>query len=118
MKDEHLIAFGRRVRRIRTVLGLTTNELAARSGMTVSQLVSIEGGRCALTLKMVQALIQGLGCAPKVLLRATAVRSSLTLEDLAERWALFEPASPEVQAAALAILRNVARKRRPPTVDR
>lgn len=118
MIDEHQIAFGCRVRRIRTVLGLTQDELAARSGLTVGQIAAVEGGRCALTLRIVAALIRGLGCAPKVLLRTAAFRRPLSLHDLADRKVLFEAASPEVQAAAMAILRYASKKRQPPTVER
>ncbi|HLM74669.1 MAG TPA: hypothetical protein VK459_18305, partial [Polyangiaceae bacterium] len=47
MKDEQLIGFGCRVRRIRTVLGLTVEELALRAGLKVRQVVSIERGAFA-----------------------------------------------------------------------
>jgi transcriptional regulator with XRE-family HTH domain len=115
MKDEHLIAFGCRVRRIRTVLGLTGEDLAGRSGLQVSQVAAVERGDYALTLAVVLALIKGLGCAPRVLLRAPALRRALSLEVLSEEAGdLFRPVSPEVQAAILTLMRAVARKRSRP----
>jgi transcriptional regulator with XRE-family HTH domain len=109
MKDEHLIAFGCRVRRIRTVLGLTVEDLAGRSGLQVSQVAAVERGDYALTLAVVLALIKGLGCAPRVLLRAPCKRVSDEEEEgRADR--LFQPVSPEVQAAVLQILRAIGRK--------
>jgi DNA-binding XRE family transcriptional regulator len=115
MKDEQLIGFGCRVRRIRTVLGLTVEELALRAGLKVRQVVSIERGEYTLTLATILALIRGLGCAPKVLLRTPAIRRSLTLAEVAEEMGgLFTPVAPEVQAAVLTLVRAVATKRSSP----
>jgi transcriptional regulator with XRE-family HTH domain len=109
MKDEHKITFGRRVRRIRTVLGLTIEELALRAGLSPLQVTLVEQGECALTPVVVLSLIRGLGCAPRVLLRAPCKRVSDEEEEgRADR--LFQPVSPEVQAAVLQILRAIGRK--------
>jgi transcriptional regulator with XRE-family HTH domain len=118
MKDEHLIAFGCRVRRLRTALGLTVEDLARRSGLEVRQIVSIEGGEFALTKLVVFALIRGLGCAPHVLLRTPEIQRRIGLHYAAEQAGrLFDAAPPEVQLSVRLILRALAKRRARPAPD-
>jgi transcriptional regulator with XRE-family HTH domain len=102
------LAFGREVRRRRSTLGLTLEQLAERSDLTPNYIGSVENGRRDPSLSTVLALAKGLGVGPAELLGSG--------EDLGPRPTeaamLLETLTPELQQAVLELLRVLARKRR------
>ena len=106
--DEQRLIFGTKVWKVRTLFGLTTAEVAERSGLTRKQIVSIEHGECHCTLEMVLALAKGVGVEPEMLFRMWITARPLCLDELAAMpGSLFNAASPEIHEAVMAILRCI-----------
>lgn len=62
--DPDLLSFGQAVRRRRTALGLSQEELADRAGLHRNYIGGIERGERNVGIKAVFALAIGLECAP------------------------------------------------------
>ena len=62
--DPELVAFGRRVRKLREAAGMTQEELAHAAGLHWTYVGQIERGERNLTYKNVLKLARGLGIAP------------------------------------------------------
>jgi transcriptional regulator with XRE-family HTH domain len=102
------LAFGREVRRRRSTLGLTLEQLAERSDLTPNYIGSVENGRRDPSLSTVLALAKGLGVGPAELLGGRDDLGPVATEAAA----LMEQVSPDLQVAVLELLRVLARKRR------
>jgi transcriptional regulator with XRE-family HTH domain len=102
------LAFGREIRRRRSTLGLTLEQLAERSDLTPNYIGSVENGRRDPSLSTVLALAKGLGVGPAELLGSRDDLGPLATEAAT----LIEHLPPELQAAVLELLRVLARKRR------
>ena len=63
-QDDLLRKFGRRITHLREQLGLTIDELAARSGVGAEEIALIEGGEIDFQVTVVYALARGLGVKP------------------------------------------------------
>lgn len=79
-KDDPLAVFGRKVRRLRGARRMSVEDLAARSGLSVSSVVAIEAGESALPVSVIRALVKGLSVSPDELLRGLPVLSRSTDE--------------------------------------
>jgi len=62
--DETLQQLGRRMREVRTSLGLTLRQLAARTGLSASMLCHIEKGQANPTTQSLAAIADALHCLP------------------------------------------------------
>jgi transcriptional regulator with XRE-family HTH domain len=102
------LAFGREVRRRRSTLGLTLEQLAERSDLTPNYIGSVENGRRDPSLSTVLALAKGLDVGPAELLGGSGDFGPLATEAAA----LLEHLTPELQNAVVELLRVLARKRR------
>jgi len=63
-RDAELIAFGERLRALRTAAGLTQEQLADQAGLHWTYIGQIERGERNLTYKNVRKLARGLGVKP------------------------------------------------------
>jgi transcriptional regulator with XRE-family HTH domain len=106
--DPPYLAFGREVRRLRSTLGLTLEQLAERSELTPNYIGSVENGRRDPSLSTVLALAKGLGVGAGELLGG---RSDLGPQ-ASEAACLLESLTPELQDAVLSLLRVLTRRRR------
>ena len=102
------LKFGREVRRRRTALGITLEQLAERSGLTPNYIGTVENDRRDPSLSTIGALARGLGVPPGELLGGVGELSPEAIE--AAR--LFETLPPEVQVAVAGLLRALQRRRR------
>lgn len=68
LKDKRLIKFGEHVHAMREKLGLSVNDVAARSYLSKSDLVSIEQGKKNFGFTTLLELCKGLGVKPQDLL--------------------------------------------------
>lgn len=99
--------FGRRVRALRTRLGLTQKQLASRCGKTFAtqRVGEIERGHMNCTLQTVAALCKGLGCEPLELFlfetRRPSRKTLLPDERLTDLW---RAADDETKAKLLRVL--------------
>ena len=59
--EELLLAFGKRVRELRTAKGLSMEKLAELAGIEYSQVSRIEFGQINTTISTAHAVAQGLG---------------------------------------------------------
>lgn len=116
MNEEEIIDFGSKVRLFRTALALELEELAARSGLKISEIIAIEEGTFPLTRPVISALVQALTDAPSTLFQTpaaaaatTTTKGSLSAEPGTVAGDLFDAAPPEAQEAALAILREIGK---------
>ena len=96
------------MRRRREAAELTLEQLAERAGLSANYVGSIENGQRDPSLSTVLALAKGLRIAPAELLGGVKELGPVGVE--AGR--LIESAPPDVQRAALDLLRAVARRRR------
>jgi XRE family transcriptional regulator, regulator of sulfur utilization len=106
--DPAYLAFGREVRRRRSTLGLTLEQLAERSDLTPNYIGSVENGRRDPSLSTVLALAKGLGVKPAELLGGEEHLSPRPTEAAM----LLETLPAELQQGVLELLRVLARKRR------
>lgn len=67
-KDKRLVIFGAHVRTLRESLGLSPNDIAGRTTLSKSDILSIELGNKNLALTTLLELAKGLGVSPKELL--------------------------------------------------
>lgn len=67
-KDKRLVIFGEHVRMLRENLGLTPNDIAGRSTLSKTDILSIEQGSKNLAFTTLLELAKGLGVSPKELL--------------------------------------------------
>lgn len=67
-KDKRLVIFGEHVRTLRENLGLSHNDIAGRTSLSKSDLLSIEQGSKNLAFTTLLELAKGLGVSPKELL--------------------------------------------------
>lgn len=104
--DPAYLAFGREVRRRRSTLGLTLEQLAERSELTPNYIGSVENGRRDPSLSTVLALAKGLEVAPAELLGSRDDLGPVA----AEAAALIEGLTPELQQAVFELLRVLTRK--------
>lgn len=98
------VTFGCEVRRRRSALGLTLEQLAERSGLTPNYIGTVENGRRDPSLSTVLALAEGLGVPAGELLGGVGELGPVSNEVAA----LVETLTPELQAAILALLRAMA----------
>jgi transcriptional regulator with XRE-family HTH domain len=68
-KDPELVAFGRRLRKLRKAAGMTQEELAHAAGLHWTYVGQIERGERNLTYKNVAKLARGLGLEATELVR-------------------------------------------------
>jgi len=102
------VSFGRAVRKKRTSLQLTLEQLAERAGLTPNFVGSVENGQRDPSLSTVLALAKGLHT-PVGELLAPAKESSPEALELAR---LFETLPADVQDSVLRLVRTLARRRR------
>jgi transcriptional regulator with XRE-family HTH domain len=102
------VDFGREVRRRRKALGLTLEELAERADLTPNYLGTVEAGKRDPSLSTVMGIAHGLRVPAGELLGGATELGPAGVE----AGKLYEEAAPDVQAAVLALLRAVAKKRR------
>lgn len=99
--------FGKRVRELRTRLGLTQNELAQRCGgkFAMQRVGEIERGHMNCTLQTIRALCRGLGCEALDLFLFGSFRAGrkLTLPDT-RLMDLWQAADEKAKAKVLRIL--------------
>lgn len=98
------------MRRRRSALGLTLEQLAERSGLTPNYIGTVENGQRDPSLSTVLALAKGLGVTPAELIGGGAELSPIAMEAAM----LFGTLTPEVQTAMLDLLRLLSRRRRSP----
>lgn len=67
-KDRRLVIFGEHVRTLRENLGLSPNDIAGRTSLSKSDILSIEQGSKNLAFTTLLELAKGLGVNPKELL--------------------------------------------------
>jgi transcriptional regulator with XRE-family HTH domain len=112
MNEETILDFGLKVRQFRTALALKVEDLAALSGLKVSEIIAIEQGTFPLTHPVVAALVEALIDAPSMLFQTPAAgptKGSLSADTGTVAGGLFDAASPEVQEATLSLLREIAK---------
>ncbi len=102
------LTFGREVRRRRSALGLTLEQLAERSGLTPNYIGTVENGRRDPSLSTVLALAKGLGVTAGELVGGMSETSHTSTEVLN----IMQSLSPELQEALLEFLRVLARRRK------
>lgn len=102
------LAFGGEIRRRRIAHGLTLEQLAERAGLTPNYVGSVEIGRRDPSLSTVLALARGLELEPGDLLGASREISAPALEAAQ----LVESMPVEAQAALVAFLRQMVKRRR------
>ncbi len=104
------LELGRRVRELRTRLGLTQKQLARRCGgkFAMQRIGEIERGHMNCTLQTIQALCRGLGCEPVELFLFGAPRGGrkVTLPD-ARLTDLWSAADDPTKAKLLRVLREL-----------
>lgn len=108
MRNLAPVRFGKEIRRRRVALGLTLEQLAERSGLTPNYIGTVENGRRDPSLSTIGALARGLGISAGELLGGVADLSPQAIEAAQ----LFDATTPELQAAMLALLRAMLRRRR------
>lgn len=101
-------SLGREVRRRREGRDLSLGELSKRTGLTQNYIGSVELGHRDPSLSTVLSIANGLGIHPGELFGTIDGLSPISEE--AAR--LYEHASPEVQAATMALLRLMGAKPR------
>lgn len=102
------MSFGREVRRRRTALRLTLEQLAERADLSPHFLSTVETGKRDPSLSTITAIARGLGCVAGELLGG--IRDLTPAGHEAGR--LLDAAPPDVQEGVLRILRATARRRR------
>lgn len=100
---------GREVFRRRTALGLTVQEVAEKSGLSVNFIGQIIKGRQVPSEVSIRALAKGLDCHPADLFGGAQV-SPAALEAAKK----FDTCPPEAQEHVLALLEILARHRKRP----
>jgi transcriptional regulator with XRE-family HTH domain len=105
--DPRLADFGREVRRIREMRGLTQEQLAQRSGLSSIYIGTIENGKRDPSLSTVCSLAKGLGISTSALFGPLPALRAAGKETAA----LFDGAPLDVQLALLALLHAVTKKR-------
>jgi transcriptional regulator with XRE-family HTH domain len=104
-----LAEFGRQIRRLREELGLTQEQLAARSGLSAIYIGTIENGKRDPSLSTVHALAKGLAITTSGLFGSLPPLSAAAYEVAL----LFDAAPKELQTAVLSLLQAVNRLRPP-----
>jgi len=102
------VEFGREVRRRRTALGLTLEQLAERAKLTPNYVGSVEAGQRDPSLSTVLAIAAGLKVSAAELLGTHDELSAPALEGAR----LLDAVAPDVQEAMLQLLRAVSRRKR------
>jgi transcriptional regulator with XRE-family HTH domain len=102
------IPFGKEVRRRRTTLGLTLDQLAERAGLTPNYIGTVENGRRDPSLSTVIALARGLGVPTGELLGGVGELGPMAVE--AAR--LLQGTPLDLQGAVIELLRAIGRRRR------
>jgi transcriptional regulator with XRE-family HTH domain len=102
------MSFGREVRRRRTALDLTLEQLAERASLSPHYLSTVETERRDPSLSTIIAVAKALGCPPGELLGGVRDLSPAGYE--AGR--LFDAAPEEIRDGVLRILRATSRRRR------
>lgn len=100
--------FGNEIRRRRTALGMTLEQLAEASRLTPNYIGTIENGKRDPSLSTILALAKGLRIQAAELFGGVQNLSPAGVET----GALYDVAPLDVQEAVLQILRSVSRKRR------
>jgi transcriptional regulator with XRE-family HTH domain len=103
--------FGEEIRRRRRAAGLTIEQLAERSELSVAYISSVENGRRDPSLSTLLALAKGLRAPLADIVGGKAWRGELTSAQ-SEAAHLFGKVPLAVRDAILAILRDSARRRR------
>jgi XRE family transcriptional regulator, fatty acid utilization regulator len=104
-REPSAVAFGREVRRLRHLRGLTLEQLAERCGLTPNYIGSIEGGSRDPSVSTIHALAASLDVASGELLGEAPEISPVVLEV----GQLFDAVPAAQQVGILAILRATAR---------
>jgi len=103
-----LADFGREVRRIREGIGLTQEQLAARSGLSSIYIGTIENGKRDPSLSTIYSLAKGLGIPTSGLFGSLPSLSPAARETAL----LFDAAPKDLQVALMSLLQAVTRNRR------
>jgi transcriptional regulator with XRE-family HTH domain len=102
------MSVGREVRRRRTAIGLTLEQLAERSGLSPHYLSTLETEKRDPSASTLTKIAKGLSCAPGELLGAVKELSPAAHE----AGVLFDGAPEDVREGVLRILRATSRRRR------
>lgn len=100
--------FGREVRRRRSALGITLEQLAERSGLSPNYIGTVETGVRDPSLTTVFALAKGLGVAPGELVGGVGELSPAAVEAAS----LIDSMPADVRHVLVALLRTLTKRRR------